>query len=289
VNMQTPDDKTPGDGGNTPGGSRAEEDAVIDVCGFSFRFDGNEILRDVSFSVGPGEWVSIVGPNGAGKTTLLKCIDGILVAGTGEIRICGRPLGEYRRRELARLISYVPQADGRVCAFTVEQFVLMGRYPYLSPFAAVGKEDRQAVREALELTETVQFADRLLDTLSGGERQKVYIAAALAQGAKILLLDEPTTFLDYRHQAEIETLLARANRRSGVTIVAVTHDVNHAALASDRIVALREGSVVFSGRPQEVMCGDVLGRIYGVSLLLADHPSAPFPVIVPRGPGEPQP
>jgi len=255
---------------------------VIELRRFSFRIGRKEILRDVSFAVRRGEYLTIVGPNGAGKTTLLKCIDRILPGGSGEIEVCGRPLADYRQKELARRISYVPQADGRTFPFTVEQFVLMGRYPYLNPFSSIGPEDRQAVREAMGMTGTAMFADRMLGTLSGGERQQVYIAAALAQGAEVLLLDEPTTFLDYRHQSEVRRLLVRANRDSGVTIVAVTHDVNQAALESDRIVALRDGSVVFSGTPQEIMKPGVLGQIYETSLLLIDHPSAGLPVIVPQ-------
>ena len=259
---------------------------VIRVDRFSFRLGGKEILREVSFSVRRGQYVAIVGPNGAGKTTLIKCLDRLLTGGTGQIEICGRPLKQYRGRELARRISYVPQADGRVSPFTVEQFVLMGRYPYLSPFSAVSKEDRHAVRESMELTGTLQFADRLLGTLSGGERQKVYIAAALAQGAEILLLDEPTTFLDYRHEAEIRGLLARVNQLSGVTVVAVTHDVNHAVLESDQIIALREGAVVFCGPAEQIMKPDVLRQIYGAEFLLVDHPQAQLPVIVPHLPAE---
>ena len=260
----------------------ASGEPVIAIRNFSFRLGKKPILRDITFSVCRGEYLAIVGPNGAGKTTLLRCIDRIVTGGTGQIEVLGRPLHAYRQKELARQVSYVPQADGRIFPFTVAQFVLMGRYPYLSPFSAVSRQDRQAVQEALEMTGTSEFAERLLDTLSGGERQKVYIAAALAQGASVLLLDEPTTFLDYRHQAEIRGLLARANRRSGVTIVAVTHDVNSAALESDRIVALREGMVAFCGPPGELMKPDVLQRIYGTALLLVDHPAAPFPVIVPQ-------
>jgi len=266
-----------------------EDNTVIRLGDFSFRLGRKDILRRVSFEVREGQYVSIVGPNGAGKTTLLKCLDRILTGGSGLIEVRGRPLDGYRQKDLARLMSYVPQADGRVFPFTVEQFVLMGRYPYLSPFSSVSPEDRQMVGEALEQTGTTEFADRQLDTLSGGERQKVYIAAALAQGAGILLLDEPTTFLDYRHQAEIRDLLVRANRKSNVTIVSVTHDVNIAALESDRIVALREGEVVFCGPPSEIMAPDVLRRIYGTGLLLVDHPCAGLPVIVPRVPSERQP
>ncbi len=258
--------------------------AAVELRDFSFRLGKKEILHNVSFSVRPGEYLSIVGPNGAGKTTLLKCIDRILTGGTGEIRVFDRCVASYPQRELARRISYVPQAGARPFPFTVEQFVLMGRYPYLSPFSSVGHDDREAVREALELTGTAAFAARLLETLSGGERQKVYIAAALAQGADVLLLDEPTTFLDYRHQIEIRNVLTRANAESDLTIVAVTHDVNRAALDSDRVVAIRDGSVVFQGSPGEIMDPAVLERIYHTPLVLVRHPHAEIPVIVPALP-----
>lgn len=257
---------------------------VIDVRDFSFSIGKKTILRDVSFSVSEGEFLTIIGPNGAGKTTLLKCLDRILTGGSGTIEVYGRPLASYSQKELAQRISYVPQADGRVFPFTVEQFVLMGRYPYLSPFSTVSRADWHVVRETLHRTGIEEFAQRLLGTLSGGERQKVYIAAALAQGGEVLLLDEPTTFLDYRHQAEVRELLCQVNRQSGVTILAVTHDVNSAAMESDRIVALRDGATVFSGRPEEVMRAEVLQEIYGARLLLVDHPVTGLPLIVPQLP-----
>ena len=259
---------------------------IISLRDFSFRLSGEQILRRVTFDVAEGEYLSIVGPNGAGKTTLLKCIDRLLVGGEGRIEVGGRPLASYRQKELARLIGYVPQADGRLFPFTVEQFVLMGRYPHLSPFSSIGREDRRAVAEALRVTGTEEFARRRLQTLSGGERQKVFIAAAMAQGASILLLDEPTTFLDYHHQDDIRVLLERANRKSGVTVVAVTHDVNRAALESSRVVALRGGAVEFCGTPQEIMKPEVLARIYGTSFLLVDHPRTGLPIIAPNVPSE---
>lgn len=262
---------------------------VLEIRDLSFRVGTKEILRNVSFTVRQGEYLSVVGPNGAGKTTLLKCIDRLLPGGEEAIRVFGRPLCQYTQRELARRISYVPQGDGRIFAFTVEEFVLMGRYPYLTPFSSVDAAGRQAVSRALEVTGTRPFAARRLETLSGGERQKVYLAAALAQEADILLLDEPTTYLDYRHQAEIRDLLAEINRTSGVTIVAVTHDVNRAALDSHRIVALREGQVVFTGLPCEIMQHDVLEAIYGTSFLLAAHPQAGLPVVLPEPPREVRP
>ena len=256
---------------------------VLEVRNFSCNVGDKPILRDVSFSIRRGEYISIVGPNGAGKTTLLKAFDRMMIGQiSGELEIGGTVWQAWKQSDLAKVAALVPQADSRVLPFTVEQFLLMCRYPYMSPFATVRSADRQAVREAMADTGTTGFAQRRLDTLSSGERQTVYIAAALAQGADIWLLDEPTTFLDYHHQADILSLLAVANKDRGVTVVAVTHDLNHAVLESDRIIALRAGELVFCGTPEEVMKPDVLERIYGAELLMVEHPKAGLPMIVPR-------
>jgi len=259
---------------------------AIEVRSYSFHAGGKAILREVALTVDAGQYVSVIGPNGAGKTTLVKCIDRLLPGGSGEIRVFGRPLGEYPQKELARRVGYVPQADGRLFPFTVEQFVTMARYPYFSPFASVAQEDRRAVVEALDRTGTAEFAQRQIGTLSGGERQKVFLAAALAQQPDVLLLDEPTTFLDYHHQEEIRRLLLEVNRQLGVTILSVTHDVNHAALESDTVVALREGQVVFDGPPGEVMRPETLSEIYGSRFVLVDHPAAAVPMVVPHAHAE---
>jgi iron complex transport system ATP-binding protein len=260
---------------------RAGEEIVLEAEKFSFSLEGKEILRDVSFSVRRGEYVAIVGPNGAGKTTLLKCFDRLLAGGSGELRIEGRPRNRFRQKELARLVAYVPQADGRTIPFCVEEFLLMCRYPHLSPFSPASEKDRLAVREAMQKTGVVEFSGRQISTLSGGERQKVYIAAALAQGAHIWLLDEPTTFLDYNRQSEIMALTARVNKEFGVSILAVTHDLNRAVLEADRVLALKEGRVVFNGPPAEVMKPDVLKRIYDTSFLLIEHPWKKISMILP--------
>ncbi len=261
--------------------SKSGVDVVLEAKDFSISLGGKEILREVSFSVRRGEYVAIVGPNGAGKTTLLKCFDRLLTGGSGELEIEGLAHNRFRQKELARLVAYVPQADSRMIPFSVEQFLLMCRYPHLSPFSPVSKKDRQAVSEAMSRTNTLEFAGRRISTLSGGERQKVYIAAALAQGAHIWLLDEPTTFLDYYRQNEIMALMASVNKEIGVTILAVTHDLNHAVLETDRVVALKEGRVVFNGPPAEIMKAEVLERIYDTPLLLVEHPRKKIPMIVP--------
>jgi ABC-type cobalamin/Fe3+-siderophores transport system ATPase subunit len=256
---------------------------VLEARKFSCTLGDKRILRDVSFQIRRGEYVSIVGPNGAGKTTLLKALDRIMIGRvSGELDICATAWRDWKQSDLAKLAAFVPQADSRVLPFTVEQFLLMCRYPYMSPFATVRPDDRKVVREAMVGAGVTAFAKRRMDTLSSGERQKVYIAAALAQGAHIWLLDEPTTFLDYHHQDEILSLVALANKEFDVTVVAVTHDLNHAVLESDRILALRDGEVAFCGTPDLIMKPDVLKRIYGVSPLMVDHPQASLPMIVPR-------
>lgn len=256
---------------------------VLEARKFCVEIDGKQVLRDVSFQIRRGEYISIVGPNGAGKTTLLKAMDRIIIGrASGSLDICAIPWQDWKQSDLAKLAALVPQADSRVIPFTVEEFLLMCRYPYMSPFATVRNDDRKVVREAMVGTGASVFAKRRMDTLSSGERQKVYIAAALAQGAHIWLLDEPTTFLDYHHQEEILSLVALANKEFDVTVVAVTHDLNHAVLESDRILALRDGELVFYGTPDTIMKQDVLQKIYGAPLLLVDHPKAGLPMIVPR-------
>ncbi len=254
---------------------------LIEVRRFSFSFGDRPVLRDISLEIHEGEYVSIIGPNGAGKSTLLKCLVRILRGGSGTIRIARRDLGRYRQRQLARRVGYVPQADGLHVPYTVWEFVMMGRYPYIGPFGSPARRDETAVRHALSLTRMEAFADRAVATLSGGECQKVLIAAAVAQEPRILLLDEPTTFLDPLRRAEITEILQRLNRRDGLTIVAVTHDVNHAVFSSDRILALREGRVVSAGPPEEILEGHVLERLYGRPFTFTHHPGTGKRFVVP--------
>jgi iron complex transport system ATP-binding protein len=256
---------------------------VLEARKFSCHVDGRAILRDVSLQIRRGEYVSIVGPNGAGKTTLLKAFDRMMTGEVwGDLDICAIPWRDWKQADLAKLVAFVATADGRGTSFTAEEFLLMCRYPYMSPFATVRGNDRKVVREALVGTGTADLAQRRMDTLSSGQRQRVYVAAALAQGAHIWLLDEPVALLDYHHRAEILSLVALANKEFDVTVVMATHDLNHAVLESDRIVALRDGEVVFYGTPELIMKPDVLQRIYGASPLLVDHPAAGLPMIVPR-------
>ena len=255
---------------------------MIGIEGFSCTRNGKAVLRDISLTIGEGEYASLVGPNGSGKTTLLKCLVRILKGSAGSIRIAGRRIEDFNQRDLACLIAYVPQAEGYASAFTVEEFLLMARYPYLSPFASARKSDVEAARLAMETTGTVHLADRALTNMSGGERQKVFIAAALAQETKVILLDEPTTFLDPKQEADIRFLLNRINRERGVTIVSVTHDINAAALAGGAVAALKEGALVFCGSPRAFMTQEVLKSVYGTEFCFTAHPVTGDRLVVPR-------
>jgi ABC-type cobalamin/Fe3+-siderophores transport system ATPase subunit len=239
---------------------------IIQIQNLSLALNGVSILNNVSLDVATGEYVSIIGPNGAGKTSLLRCLLG-MYPHSGTAQINGRESTAYESRELAQTISYVPQTHDIEFPLSVYDFVMMGRYPYLKPLSGESRRDLEAVENALEMTETGSFRKRTLRTLSGGERQKVYIAAALAQETPIILLDEPGTFLDYRHQTDVMKLLKRINTERDVTILAVNHDLNSAAQWSDRLIGLKDGKVFCSGTPNEILQPDPLAALFDTPFL----------------------
>jgi iron complex transport system ATP-binding protein len=245
--------------------------AIIEAENLSLSLNKKAILHDISLTITQGERLAIVGPNGAGKTTLLKCLARLLDS-SGTIKLLDRRIADYSQKELARIMAYVPQLDGTSLSFTVKEFVLMGRYPHLSPFSTLGPEDHWMADHALTLTDTRQFVDRSLDTLSTGERQKVFIAASVAQGANILLLDEPMAFLDPRYQVQIQRLLQQLNYEHGITLLTVTHDINAAIAYSTRIIALKQGALIFTGTPETFADNQVLETIYQQRFLFTHHP-----------------
>lgn len=239
------------------------------------------LLDDVSFDVGEGEYLAVIGPNGAGKSTLLKCLDRILMQWSGEIFLNTTSLRQIAQKDLAKRIAYVQQSATAVFSFTVRQMVEMGRYPHLKPLTPISEADQQIVDEAMQAMKIEHLSDRHVDTLSGGEMQKVQIATALAQQADILFLDEPTTYLDYKHQSEIGRILRSLNQQQGKTIVEVTHDVNRAVLDATHVIALSSGKVVFDGNPKFLMEPENLRKIYEIDFQLADHPTLPLKIVVP--------
>ena len=240
---------------------------IIEVESVSFGYRDGQVLSDVSFEVMAGEHLAIVGANGSGKSTLLKCLARLLEADTGRIRLFGRPLAEIGRRDIARYVAYVPQAHFKRISFTVREYLRLARYPYIDAWTGLGPADEAAVDKAMADTNITSLSARRVSRLSGGEAQKVLIAAALAQETPILLLDEATAFLDVKHKTDIHRLLRKLNGSLGKTIIQVTHDLNHAALSSRRILALKAGRIGFDGTPEAFMTPAVITAIYAAPLI----------------------
>jgi iron complex transport system ATP-binding protein len=240
--------------------------AIIQVENLSFGYCAGTILKELSFEVNRGQFLAIAGPNGAGKTTLLNLLCGLLRPKAGSIKIDTADIESYSVKKLAQKIAIVRQEFVPVFDFTVMEMVSMARTPYLGTFAFESKADKEIVKEAIEMTETAQFASRPLAQLSGGERQRVFIARALAQDTAILLLDEPTSFLDLKHQVGIYDLLKAAQLEKGKTIVAVTHDINLAAQYCNEVLLLgRTPSCNYQyGKSKDVFSPEQIKKVFGV-------------------------
>jgi iron complex transport system ATP-binding protein len=236
---------------------------AIQTNNLTFAYKDKPVLDGVSLLVERGEMVGILGPNGSGKTTLLKIFSAVL-KGRGEVKVNNRSIETYGKRELSRLFAVVPQESQILFPYTVAEIVLMGRASYHNPLALEGKQDLEVARASMELTDSLPFSDRYLHELSGGEKQRVIIARALAQEPKILLLDEPSAFLDLKHQVQVFELMRRLNREHKLTIVAALHDLNLAALFFPRLVMLRDGKVYRDGTPRDVLTEETIEEVYGV-------------------------
>ena len=238
-------------------------------------------LHGVSVEVPRGSLVGILGPNGSGKTTLLRLLGGMLLPGSGRISIDGRDLARLSRRDLAREIAVVPQETRLSFEYSVLEVVLMGRYPHLGAFELEGKDDLAIARGAMEATGTLALEDRLFPTLSGGEKQRVIIASALAQSAGLMLLDEPTAALDPGYQIEIASLLRRLNADRGVTMAVATHDLNLAAGLCQHLVLLRDGRVLAAGPTADVLTRETIRALYDVEADVHFHEGAGHLTVVP--------
>ncbi|MFZ1984903.1 MAG: ABC transporter ATP-binding protein [Desulfatitalea sp.] len=251
--------------------------AAVEVENLSHAFDGRTVLEELSFPVPAGCFFTIIGPNGSGKTTLLKLMVGLLGPRTGRVAVLGRSIDTYTARQLARTIAYVPQNVPLTFAFTVGQVVLMGRAPHLGLLGLEGESDLRLAREAMALADVAHLADRRLDQLSGGEQQRVFIARAICQQPKILLLDEPTAALDLSHQVAVMDLMERLKTHQGITIVMVSHDLNLAAMYADLILLLDKGRLAGLGAPREVLDFALLEKVYGCPLLVDKSPLGDYP------------
>lgn len=256
---------------------------ILAAEGVNFRYvPDRPVLKGVSISAAAGRLVCLLGPNGSGKTTLLRCLLGMLSPRAGSIVLDGQGLRKYSRRRLARMLAYVPQVPRSAFAFTVRQLVLTGRFAHTGLLGLPGGKDHAVARQAMIMTETLEFADRTLTELSGGEAQRVMIARALAQQPAAMLLDEPTSHLDIRNQLVIYRMMQRLAKEWNMAVMCVSHDVNLAGRFADEIVLMRDGKVLADGAPGEVIRADVLEEVYGVQVELVNVPGRPVPIVQAR-------
>jgi iron complex transport system ATP-binding protein len=261
--------------------------STISADNIGYAYPGGEsVLDGVSLDVGPGEFVGIVGPNGSGKSTLLRLLAGLLSPASGEVSFDKKSLAGMHRIEIARVIGYLPQAVGSSFRFSVEEVVLMGRYPHLGALGFESDADRKIAQRALDATGTEKFAKRDFEELSGGERQRVLVASIIAQEPKVFLLDEPTAALDVHHQVAVYELL-HSQASGGAGVAVVTHDLNLASQFCDRLLLLVNGGIAATGTPQEVVTAENINEIYGSEVLVTSNPQTGTPAVLPvRGEGK---
>jgi len=245
---------------------------ILSADAITVKLGDKLIINDLSISVAAGKILSIVGPNGSGKSTLLKALSRNLKPSTGTINLFGVDIQSYSAQKLACQVAVLHQAAQAPGDLTVRNLVEYGRFPYQKWWKTKNKDDDEIVETALIDTGLIKLADRLVNSLSGGEQQRAWIAMTLAQRPQILLLDEPTTYLDVAHQLEIMDLIADLNKKQGITIVMVLHDLNHAAQYSDTIAVLQQGKLYSLGNPQQIITPVMLRDIFGVAadIWLAD-------------------
>jgi iron complex transport system ATP-binding protein len=252
---------------------------AVEVNNLSFNYGPKVIMSNLSVQVDTGEFLGVIGPNGAGKTTLLKLIAGLLKCDQGDIKIFGEPLSIMPINKRAQLISYVPQENYFYFDFSVLDVVLFGRHPYLKSMERPKKHDIEKAIEALRFTDAQDLKDRNIVELSSGERQRVVLARALASQPKILLLDEPTSYLDMTHQVDIINILKKLNQE-GITIVLLSHDINLTSLVCNRLLLLSEGKAVACDIPENIIKGDILKQVYRINPHIIAHPDTKKPQII---------
>lgn len=263
-------------------GSADDGQATLEAIDLEAGHGRTLVVPALSLRFEPGTVTALVGPNGSGKSTLLLTLARVLRRRGGEVLLDGRPLTEHTSVEVARRLGVLPQTAAVPTGARVREVVEQGRYPQLGAWAMLRRRDDTAITRALELTGLTALADRRLDSLSGGERQRAWIAMTLAQQTSVLLLDEPTTYLDVRHQVDLMRLVERLRDQHGVTVVMVLHDLNQAARHADRVVALRDGRVRADGPPSEAITVEMLREVFEVDAVVVPDPLTGRPHFVPR-------
>ncbi|GAA4663986.1 ABC transporter ATP-binding protein [Gordonia humi] len=264
-----------GAGGHATGPRLRAVDATIG-------YDGATVSESLSVDIPDGRFTVIVGPNACGKSTLLRALSRLLKPEAGQVLLDGKAIDSYPAKQVARTLGLLPQTSIAPDGIRVADLVARGRYPHQRLIQQWTADDEEAVASAMRDTGITDLSAKLVDELSGGQRQRVWVAMVLAQQTQIVLLDEPTTFLDIAHQIELLDLCARLNREQGQTMVAVLHDLNHACRYADHLIAMRAGRVIAEGPPAEVITAELVGEVFGLSCRIIDDPETHTPLVIPR-------
>lgn len=255
----------------------------VRVADATIGYDKRTISQHLSVDIPEGVFTAIIGPNGCGKSTLLRALARVIKPSAGQVCLDGKAIESYRSKEVAQQLGLLPQTALAPDGIRVADLVARGRAPYQQLFQQWDRSDEQKVAAALAATQLTELSDRLVDELSGGQRQRVWVAMLLAQDTPIMLLDEPTTFLDIAHQYELMELF-RDFHEAGKTIVSVLHDLNQAARYADHLIVMHEGEIVRTGPPKEVMTAELIEAVYGLRCLVVPDPVTATPSVVPLDP-----
>lgn len=258
----------------------SSNESIISLEGVSFTYNQHPVLQDINLSILPGQFIGIIGPNGSGKTTLLKLISGILSPKQGKIKIFNEDIDTISRKKIAKMISLVPQDSFISYNYKVKEVVFMGRIPFINQWRGETALDYQISREAMEKTDSLCYAEKGIHQISGGEAQRVYIARALAQSPKILMLDEFTSHLDLSYKYEIVKILQDSLKEKVQCIISVFHDLNLASYCSDQLILLNEGIIEEIGTPQEVINEYNLKKVYRAKNHIVQHPELAIPQVI---------
>lgn len=258
--------------------------SIIKIQGLNYSVNEREILKDINLEIKKGLFYSIVGPNGSGKTTLLRNISRTIEPSKNTICIENKDILNFKYKDFAKVLSYVPQNTSIDLDFTSLDVVLMGRHPYLKRFESEKESDLAIAEKSMKMTNTWHLKNKSIKTLSGGERQRVIIARALAQESRIMLLDEPISQLDIHNQIEIMDTIRLLNKKYGITVISVLHDLNIAAQYSDYLIFLNEGQVVSLGEPDLVLTEETIKKVYNLDVLMIRNPINGKPHLIPKSP-----
>lgn len=255
------------------------------LCGeqLTLGYGKKVVAKDLSVAIPDGHFTAIIGPNGCGKSTLLRTLSRLMTPEKGHVYLDGEQIQHFASKEVARRVGLLAQNATTPGDITVQELVARGRYPHQPLFTRWRQEDEQAVTRAMRATGVDTLASQSVDTLSGGQRQRAWIAMVLAQETSIMLLDEPTTWLDISYQIDLLELLSELNREQGYTLAAVLHDLNQACRYATHLIALRDGKIVAQGAPKEIVTAELIEAVYGLRCMIIEDPIAGTPLVVPLG------